>query len=94
MKAAQTGFARKVNDLTRDLEDYNKDRLMYEKKRDMHSRELETFIAKLESIDNEIAALCPQLVLDSPQGRCKSRNLHTCMCLEVIARAPSGFFKR
>ena len=69
MKAAQTGFARKVNDLTRDLEDYNKDRLMYEKKRDMHSRELETFIAKLESIDNEIAALCPQLVLDSPQGR-------------------------
>ena len=70
-KAAQTGFARKVNDLTRDLDNCHQDRLMYEMKRDMHSSELETLIAKLKSIDSDVATLRPQLELDSLKGRCK-----------------------
>eukprot|EP00731_Ephydatia_muelleri_P002597 Em0001g2597a len=68
-KAAQTGFARKVNDLTRDLDNCHQDRLMYEMKRDMHSSELETLIAKLKSIDSDFATLRPQLELDSLKGR-------------------------
>ena len=70
-KAAQTGFARKVKDLTSDLENYNQDQLTYEKKRYTHSSKLETLTAKLKSIDNELAILRPQLVLDSLTGRCK-----------------------
>ena len=70
-KAAQTGFAKKVNDLTRDLGNCNQDRLMYEMKRDMHSSELETLTTKLKSIDSDVATLRPQLELDSLKGRCK-----------------------
>ena len=58
-KAAQTGFARKVNDLTRDLDNCNQDRHMYEMKRVMHSSELETLTSKLKSIDSDVATLRP-----------------------------------
>eukprot|EP00731_Ephydatia_muelleri_P002637 Em0001g2637a len=68
-KAAQTGFARKVNDLTRDLDNCHQDRLMYEMKRDMHSSELETLTTKLTSIDSDVATLRPHLELDSLKGR-------------------------
>ena len=70
-KAAQTGFARKVNDLTRDLDNCHQDRLMYEMKRDMHSSKLETLTTKLKSIDSDVATLRPQLELDSLMERCK-----------------------
>ena len=70
-KAAQTGLARKVNDLTRDFDNCHQDRLMYEMKRDMHSSELETLTTKLKSIDSDVATLRPQLELDSLKGRCK-----------------------
>eukprot|EP00731_Ephydatia_muelleri_P002617 Em0001g2617a len=68
-KAAQTGFARKVNDLTRDLDNCHQDRLMYEMKWDMHSSELEALTTKLKSIDSDVAALRPQLELDSLKER-------------------------
>ena len=64
-------LARKVNDLTRDLDNCNQDRLMYEMKRDMHSSELETLTTKLKSIDSDVATLRPQLELDSLKERCK-----------------------
>ena len=72
-KAAQTGFARKVNDLTRDLDNCHQDRLMYEMKRDMHSSKLETLTTRLKSIDSDVATLRPQLELDSLKGRCKCK---------------------
>ena len=71
MKAAQHGFSRKVKDLMGDLEAYDKDRLMYQQRRDMHKSKLDKLRAELGEIDNEIVALCPDLVLDTLEGRCK-----------------------
>ena len=70
-KAAQTGFAGKVNDLTRDLDNCNQDRHMYEMKRSCIAASWRPSHQSSSPFDSDVATLRPQLELDSLKERCK-----------------------
>ena len=81
MKAAQHGFSKKVKKLTDELEECHCDLSMYEERRDGHEGKLRELREELEQIDTEIAALRPQVDLDTLEGRCKPVCVCVCVCV-------------